>query len=95
MALELGRYQWNVGFTTGMGQRPRRRVLRSEQWARLADEITAANRRFGLSADGHVVSCCEAGPDGFWMHRLFCAQTPSFDSLRYKSGARLSEANGH
>ena len=69
MALELGRYQWSVGFTTGMGQRPRRRVLRSEHWARLADEIVAAKRRFGLSADAHVMSCYEAGPDGFWVHR--------------------------
>lgn len=36
-------------FTTGVGQRPRRRVLGSEHWARLTDEITAAKRRLGLS----------------------------------------------
>jgi hypothetical protein len=33
MALELGRYQWSVGFTTGMGQRPRRRVELSKSGA--------------------------------------------------------------
>ena len=69
MALELGRYQWSVGFTTGVGQRPRRRVLRSEHWARLTDEMAAAKRRLGLRTDAPVMSCYEAGPDGFWVHR--------------------------
>jgi transposase len=69
MALELGRYQWSVGFTTGVGQRSRRRLLRSEHWARLTDEIAAAEQRLGLSAAAPVMSCYEAGPDGFWVHR--------------------------
>jgi transposase len=69
MAMELGRYQWRLGFTTGLGQRPRRRLLRTENWARLADEIAAAKRRFGLPTDAPVMSCYEAGPDGFWVHR--------------------------
>src|SRR5438552_10620291 len=69
MALELGRYQWKIGFTTGIGQRPRRRTIRAEQSSRLTDEIAAAKLRFGLPPDAPVVSCYEAGPDGFWVHR--------------------------
>lgn len=69
LALELGGAQWKLGFTTGIGQRPRRRTVRTETWHRLADEIVTARRRFDLPADAPVMSCYEAGPDGFWVHR--------------------------
>jgi transposase len=36
----------------------------------LEDEIRRARRRFGLGADVPVVSCYEAGRDGFWIHRF-------------------------
>jgi transposase len=67
--MELGRRQWKLGFTTGVGQRPRRRTLSTDAWDRLREEITAAKVRFRLSADAPVVSCYEAGRDGFWIHR--------------------------
>lgn len=73
MALELSSSQWRVAFTTGVGQRPRRRLVRREQWGRLADEIATAKARFHLPADAPVVSCYEAGPDGFWVHRFLTA----------------------
>ena len=69
MSMELGRRQWKLGFTTGVGQRPRRRTLSTDAWDRLREEITAAKVRFRLSADAPVVSCYEAGRDGFWIHR--------------------------
>jgi transposase len=69
MAMHLGRGQWRLGFTIGAGQRPRSRTIRGDQWLRLGDEIAAAKARFGLSPDTRVVSCYEAGPDGFWIHR--------------------------
>jgi hypothetical protein len=43
MAMELGKYEWKVGFTTGLGQRPRRRTIHTDHWPRLADEITGRN----------------------------------------------------
>lgn len=73
MALELSSSQWRVAFTTGVGQRPRRRIVRREQWAHFADEIATAKARFHLSPDAPVVSCYEAGPDGFWIHRFLTA----------------------
>lgn len=35
----------------------------------MQNEIAAAKRRFKLPADARVVSCYEAGPEGFWLHR--------------------------
>jgi transposase len=69
MAMELGRREWKLGFTTGVGQSTRRRTLRADSWRQVADEIAATKARFGLSADTAVVSCYEAGLDGFWVHR--------------------------
>jgi transposase len=69
MAMELGRREWKLGFTTGVGQSTRRRTLRADSWRQVADEIAATKARFGLSTDTAVVSCYEAGLDGFWVHR--------------------------
>ena len=69
MSMELGRRQWKLGFTTGVGQRPRRRTLSTDAWDRLPEEIAAAKIRFRLPADAPVISCYEAGRDGFWIHR--------------------------
>jgi transposase len=69
MSMELSRRQWKLGFTTGVGQRPRRRTLATDAWHRVGDEIAAAKLRFRLPADAPVTSCYEAGRDGFWIHR--------------------------
>src|SRR6266852_7296193 len=69
MAVELGRRQWKLGFTTGVGQRSRRRTMAVDAWRRLPDEIAAARARFSLPADAPVTSCYEAGQEGFWVHR--------------------------
>jgi transposase len=69
MAIELGRRQWKVGFTTQQGQRIRRRTLPADAWDRLPEEVTAAKKRLNLPADAPVTSCYEAGRDGFWIHR--------------------------
>lgn len=70
LALELGRKEWKLGFGTGMGKRPRERVVKAGDVESLAAEIDRARRRFGLKRDGQVVSCYEAGRDGFWIHRF-------------------------
>jgi transposase len=69
MAMELGLREWKLAFTTGVGQRPRRRTLRTDAWERLGEELAAAKQRFGLADDAPVSSCYEAGRDGFWIHR--------------------------
>jgi transposase len=69
MAMELGRREWKLGFTTGVGRPTRRRTMRADSWRQVADEIAAAKARFGVSAEAPVISCYEAGLDGFWVHR--------------------------
>jgi transposase len=69
MAMELNRAEWKLAFTTGLGQRPRRRTLRTDARDRLGEEIAVAKKRFGLASDAPVSSCYEAGRDGFWIHR--------------------------
>jgi transposase len=69
MAIELGRRQWKVGFTTQLGQRIQRRTLNTDARDRLAEMVTVAKKRLGLPTDAAVTSCYEAGRDGFWIHR--------------------------
>jgi transposase len=70
VALELGRYQRKLAFTIGVGQRPRRRTVRTDSLGRFVDELSTAKARFGLPPDAPIVSCYEPGPDGFWVHRF-------------------------
>jgi transposase len=73
LAFELGQSKWKLGFTIGMAQQPRERTIPAGDIARLQQEITQAKQRFGLPEDAHVMSCYEAGRDGFWLHRSLVA----------------------
>lgn len=70
LALELGRREWKLGFATGMGRRPRERVVKAGDLDGLEDEIRRARGRFKLGDHTKVVCCYEAGRDGFWIHRF-------------------------
>ena len=74
LAFELGQRSWKLGFTVGIGQRPRIRQIPAGAVGALATEIERAKKRLGLSADSLVMSCYEAGRDGFWLHRYLVAQ---------------------
>ena len=69
LAFELSEAHWKLGFTIGVGQRPRERNIRSGDLVALREEIRRAKKRFGLTETAKVVSCYEAGRDGFWLHR--------------------------
>ena len=69
MSFELSEKNWKLGFTTGPGQKPRERTVTARDQQRVLDEIASAKRRFGLPETAPVVSCYEAGRDGFWLHR--------------------------
>jgi transposase len=74
LAFELGERSWKLGFTTGLGQRPRVRQVPAGAIDRILEEIDRAKRRFKLADATPVVSCYEAGRDGFWLHRWLVAQ---------------------
>jgi transposase len=73
MSFELSEKNWKLGFTTGPGQKPRERTVTARDQKRVLDEIAQANRRFGLPETTPVVSCYEAGREGFWLHRFLLA----------------------
>jgi len=74
LALELGESTWKLAFTPGLGQKPRERTIRARDREALRDEITRAKRRFDLPVRTRVVSCYEAGREGFWLHRSLVAE---------------------
>jgi transposase len=69
MAFELATSEWKLGFSVGLGQKGRRRSIPARNLEKLAGEIEAARKRFRLGENTLVVSCYEAGRDGFWLHR--------------------------
>jgi transposase len=73
MALELSSGTWKLAFTVGLGQKPRLKTVTARSTVGLLFEIKAAKKRFGLSEDTPVLSCYEAGRDGFWLHRFLLA----------------------
>ena len=74
MSFELSEKTWKLGCTTGPGQKPRERAVAARHQARLLQEIAQAKRRFGLPDTAPVISCYEAGREGFWLHRFLQAQ---------------------
>ncbi len=74
LGLELGQRTWKLGFTVGLGQKPRRREIAAGCIQALKREINESKQRFGLPADVEVISCYEAGRDGFWLHRWLVSE---------------------
>jgi transposase len=75
VAFELSEKTWKLGFTTGHGHKPRERSIPARDQERILNEIAQAKRRFGLPETAPVVSCYEAGREGFWLHRFLLAQS--------------------
>lgn len=69
MAIELSASTWKLGFADRLGRKARVRSIDAGDWGKLNAEIDAARKAFGLQADCPVISCYEAGRDGFWVHR--------------------------
>jgi transposase len=74
LAFELDDRGWKLGFTTGLGRHPRKRSIAPRDLDALKTEISLAKKRFGLPPTAPVLSCYEAGREGFWLHRYLTAQ---------------------
>lgn len=74
LAFELGNAKWRLGFTTGPAQQPRERTIAARDTEALLREIASAKHRLHLPVEARVVSCYEAGRDGFWLHRYLAAR---------------------
>lgn len=69
LAFELGSSKWTLAFTISAAQAPRLRSVAAGDLAALEREIEQARRRFGVAETAPLISCYEAGRDGFWLHR--------------------------
>lgn len=75
LALELSNRSWKLAFSTGLGQKPRLRSIPARDLDALLREIASARRRFHLHDAVPLVSCYEAGRDGFWIHRFLTSES--------------------
>jgi transposase len=67
LAFELSQKEWKLGFSDGDSRRFK--AIAARNLEQLQEEIEKAKVRFKLRDDVRVVSCYEAGRDGFWLHR--------------------------
>src|SRR3984885_9898273 len=70
-AIELSKQSWVIGFITPLSAKINRRILSGGDWRgllQLIEEMRArVSRETGRAVE--VISCYEAGYDGFWLHR--------------------------
>ena len=74
VAFELGKKEWKLAMTSGFGVLPWLRTIVGGDLEAVDRAMGAARQRFGLQATARVVSCYEAGRDGFWIHRALHAR---------------------
>ena len=74
VAFELGTRSWTVAVTSGLGVEPWVQQLPAGDWAALDRILTKARARLSVPLAAPVVSCYEAGRDGFWIHRALVAR---------------------
>ena len=74
VAFELSAKQWKLAMTSGFGVAPWLRTVASGDLSGLERAISQGKARLGMPASAAVVSCYEAGRDGFWIHRALTAR---------------------
>ena len=98
MALELSGAKWKVAI--GDGQRaPSQHALKAADVLGLLGVIEKAKKRCGLSGPVRVMSCYEAGRDGFWLHRWLLEQgidnvVVDSSSIEVNRRARRAKSDG-
>ena len=72
VAFELGNTKWKLAFSDGEKVRFISIVARGLK--QLGEEVEKAKKRFRLVEGVRVLSCYEAGRDGFWLHRWLVSE---------------------
>ena len=72
LAIELSKKSWIVAVNTPLSDKVGRHTLRAGDWKGLLDLIARIRTRVveALNRPVEVISCYEAGYDGFWLHRV-------------------------
>ena len=69
VAFELGKKEWKLAMTSGFGVVPVVRTVTAGDLRAVERVVQQGRQRFGVGGAAPVVSCYEAGRDGFWIHR--------------------------
>src|SRR6202051_1737764 len=71
-AIELSEQSWDIGFITPLSAKSCRPIVSGCDWKGLLDWIEEVRARVSRETGRavEVLSCYEAGYDGFWLHRL-------------------------
>lgn len=69
VAFELAKKEWKLAMTSGFGVAPRLWTVAAGDLAAVRRALEKGRTWFGLAATARVLSCYEAGRDGFWIHR--------------------------
>ena len=67
LSFELSNTKWKLASSDG--KKVRIKGIDARNLEQLQEEFAAAKKRFKLKDDVRIVSCYEAGRDGFWLHR--------------------------
>ncbi len=70
VAFDLGEREWKIAFTTSLHERKLTKTLPARDTKRLLRTLEQARIALGAIS---IVSCYEAGRDGFWLHRFLVA----------------------
>ena len=75
LAIELSKKSWIVAVNTPLSDKISRHTVEACDWKELLELIARIRTRViqALNRPVEVVSCYEAGYDGFWLHRLLDA----------------------
>ena len=73
VAFELSNKEWKLAMTSGFGVDPWVKSVPSRDLKAVARALEQGRARFGVPAIAPVISCYEAGRDGFWVHRALTA----------------------
>lgn len=102
VSLELGNAKWHVTASDG-GTRMSEYTVDAGDGRGLLALIERARHRFGLGKEAAVLSCYEAGRDGFWLHRFLEANgvrnhvvdAASIEVNRRQRRAKTDRLDGH
>jgi len=72
IAFELSNSKWKLAFSDG--SKIRYKAITAGNLAQLQVEMELAKQKFKITEDIRVVSCYEAGRDGFWINRYLKSQ---------------------
>ncbi|MCA1603273.1 MAG: IS110 family transposase [Acidobacteria bacterium] len=101
MAMELSDKCWKLVFSDG-GEKRRHETMEAGHCIELVEAIRKAKEKFDLSSEAKVVSCYEAGRDGFWLHRYLVTlgvenqvvDSSSIETNRRKRRAKTDRIDG-